>query len=91
MIKQAADKLAKDPATLAAAYTLYEGLEKFYPYELQKAEALIGMGDVLVAQGKTTEARAKYEKAVELRKNFDEGKIAQEKLNRLNEQKPATQ
>jgi hypothetical protein len=89
-VKAAADKLAIEPATMGNAYTIYEALEAFYPYELQKAEALIGMGDILVAQGKPLNARTKYEKAVQLRKNYAEGKLAQEKLNALAAQKPAT-
>ena len=41
------------------------------------------MGDILLAQGKKAEARAKYQKALELRANYDEGKLAKQKLAQL--------
>ena len=63
---------------------LYEALEKHHPYEKEDAEANLGMGDILLAQGKREEARAKYQKAFELRKTYDEGKLAQQKLDQLN-------
>jgi len=88
-IKAVADKLSQDKATMATAYSIYEALEKFYPYELQKAEADLGMGDILLAQGKPVEARAMYEKALALRKNYNEGKIAREKLAALDAAKTA--
>lgn len=82
-IEVATATLAKTPASMAAAYTLYEAMEKHYAYDKEKAEANLGMGDILLTQGKRDEAKAKYLKALELRKNYDEGKLADKKLKQL--------
>jgi tetratricopeptide (TPR) repeat protein len=82
-VQVAADTLATNKDSMAAAYSIYEALEKLYPYEKDDAEAFIGMGNIQVAQGKTAEARAQYQKAYDLRKNYAEGKLAQEKLRGL--------
>ena len=90
-VKTAADEMAREKAlmpSLAAAYAVYEALEKLYPYEFDKAQANMGMGDILLAQGKPEEAKAKYQRVMELRKNYDEYKIAQEKIKRIEEGKP---
>jgi tetratricopeptide (TPR) repeat protein len=91
MVWKAVREMDKEPASQMAAYTIYEALEKNSPYEKQKADAFLGMGDILLAQGKRDEAKAKYEKALELRKNYDEGKIAAERLKVLAEKKPANE
>ena len=83
IVWKAVREIDKKPPSQTAAYTIYEALEKNSPYEKQKADAFLGMGDILLAQSKREEARAKYTKALELRKNFDEGKIAAEKLKAL--------
>jgi tetratricopeptide (TPR) repeat protein len=89
IVWKAVREMDKNPASQTAAYTIYEALEKNSPYEKQKADAFLGMGDILLAQGKREEAKAKYTKVLELRKNFDEGKIAREKLKALAEKNPA--
>lgn len=83
IVWKAVREMDKKSEARTAAYTIYEALEKNSPYEKQKADAFLGMGDMLLAQGKREEAKAKYAKALELRKNFDEGKLAQEKLKAL--------
>ena len=88
-VQKAAGALAKDKASMTAAYTVYEALEKVYPYAKQDAEAFLGMGDILLAQGKPAEAKEKYQKALELRKTYDEGKLAQEKISKIEAQEKA--
>jgi len=83
IVWKAVREMDKKPASQMAAYTIYEALEKNSPYPKQKADAFLGMGDILLAQSKRDEAKAKYEKALELRKNYDEGKTAAEKLKAL--------
>ncbi len=43
----------------------------------------MGISDILLAQGKPEEAKAKYQRVMELRKNYDAYKIAQEKIKRI--------
>ncbi len=81
--KAVADEMAKDKASMDAALGLYEAWEKFYPYEFNKGEANMAMGDILAAQGKKDEAKAKYQRVIELRKNYDDAKIAQSKMDKL--------
>lgn len=82
-VKATAEAMAKERVSMDAAYTLYEALEKHYPYEFNKGEANMAMGDILVAQGKKDEAKAKYQRVIELRKNYDDAKIAQGKIDKL--------
>ncbi|HEY0075949.1 MAG TPA: tetratricopeptide repeat protein [Abditibacteriaceae bacterium] len=82
-VKAAADLMAKTPASMDAAYAVYEAWEAHYPYNFNKGEANMAMGDILAAQGKKEEAKAKYQKVIELRKTYDEAKIAQQKIDKL--------
>ena len=43
----------------------------------------MAMGDILAAQGKKEEAKAKYLRVIELRKNYDDAKVAQQKIDKL--------
>ena len=90
VVKKAAGEMAKVKESMDAAYTLYEAWEKLYPHDYNKAEAHMGMGDILLAQGKPVEAKAKYQLVVDKRKTYDDGKIAQEKIRKTEAQtKPA--
>jgi tetratricopeptide (TPR) repeat protein len=82
-VKAAADEMAKTPASMDAAYAIYEAWEKHHTAEFNKGEANMAMGDILVAQGKKDEAKAKYQRVIELRKNYDDAKIAQQKIDKL--------
>ncbi|HEX2614695.1 MAG TPA: hypothetical protein VHL10_04320, partial [Nitrososphaera sp.] len=82
-VKAAADEMAKEAASMDAAFYLYEAWEKLFPYEFNKGEANMAMGDILVAQGKKDEAKAKYQRVIELRQNYDDAKIAQQKIDKL--------
>lgn len=82
-VKAAADEMAKEAASRDAAYSIYEKWETVFPYEFNKAEANMAMGDILTAQGKKEAAKAKYQKVIELRKTYDDAKIAQQKIDKL--------
>lgn len=82
-VKAAADEMAKVPASMDAAYALYDAWEKHHPAEFNKGEANMAMADILAAQGKKEEAKAKYLRVIELRKNYDDSKIAQQKIDKL--------
>jgi tetratricopeptide (TPR) repeat protein len=82
-VKAGADEMAKVPASMDAAYAIYEAWETHHTSKFNKGEANMAMGDILAAQGKKEEAKAKYLRVIELRKTYDDAKIAQQKIDKL--------